>query len=103
MVSLIVQMRSRAVNVFFVIDTGSPFTYLSPSTYKALGFNENVPETASVIIHGCLLAVSLSPPGQHFPDVNVLGASYLLAIGASVLVNYNRNTPEVSQVVISRP
>ena len=70
MVSLVVTAprasgeAARSVNVIFLLDTGSPYTFISQSTYEALGYSESLPTAAQLRVHGANITVkpSHSPP-----------------------------------------
>ena len=42
-VPLVVKTKESAVNVSFLMDTGSPSIYLREETLEALGYKENIP------------------------------------------------------------
>ena len=83
MVNLLV--RRRAVpeheyrNVVFMVDTGSPYTFLSRAAMTALvGPDKNVPSMMRLEIHGDQsLVCHLSPPDKHFAEINLLGMDWL--------------------------
>ena len=87
-----VRRGSSSVWVFFLHDTGSPYTYLSPSTMEALGFSDNLPTSATVYIHGRPHEVTPSPQDKHFADLNLLGGDYLYKVNATVELNYDMLT-----------
>lgn len=72
-----VKRKSITKNVFFLVDTGSPHTYLSKTTIDALGVQDVIPENFSVDIHGIKANVNMSPIGSHYQDINVLGSDSL--------------------------
>jgi hypothetical protein len=89
-INLVVRSHNKpAVNIIFVVDTGSADTYLSTTTLDALGFLEHTPPQARVYIHGYELEVFHSPPKSNFADVNLLGASFMLAARARLDINYD--------------
>ena len=83
MINLLV--RRRAVidsdyrNVIFMVDTGSPYTFLSATAMSAIaGAGKNVPSMMRLEIHGNQSIVCyLSPPNKHFADINLLGMDFL--------------------------
>ncbi len=88
-VNLIVRRKNRAVNVFFLFDTGSPNTHISTSTMAALGISENIPDTITGSIHDVpLSAISLSPLDSHYADLNVLGANFMVAARGKFTADY---------------
>ncbi|KAI3653950.1 hypothetical protein MP228_001897 [Amoeboaphelidium protococcarum] len=74
MISLVCRRQSQqeapAVNVVFLVNTGSPVSYLSKRAMKALmGHCENVPQMLYVQVHNeRVTEFHLSPPDSHFED-----------------------------------
>ena len=81
MVNLLVRRRATVDfrNVIFMIDTGSPYTFLSTAAMSAMvGPDKNVPHMMRLEIHGNQSIVCyLSPPDKHFADINLLGMDFL--------------------------
>ena len=69
-----------SVNIIFLIDTGSPVTYLCHEAMEALiGKDSPLHETLWVRIHREKpILAHLSPKGSHFADVNVLGMDFIM-------------------------
>ena len=64
----------------FMIDTGSPYTFLSHTAMAALigGAGANVPVALRLDVHGARSMVCyLSPRDKHFADINLLGTDFL--------------------------
>lgn len=80
------------INVTFLIDTGSPFVYVSEETMTALGFADYIPDAFNGLVHGSSLTINMSPVTSHFKDVNVLGAAFLLETHANLRVDYRDKT-----------
>ena len=92
-VSLVVSAAARApgkaarsVNVIFLVDTGSPYTFIPQSTFAALGYNDSPPRAASLCVHGVNLTVQ--PSHSHFKGVNVLGTDFLVRAGCSLMLDF---------------
>ena len=81
MINLLVRRRLtwEYRNVVFMVDTGSPYTFLSAAAMSAMvGPGENVPSMLRLEIHGRESMVCyLSPQHKHFADINLLGMDYL--------------------------
>jgi len=83
MVNLLVRRRSGSDyrNVIFMVDTGSPYTFLSAAAMSAMmvdGPGKNVPVMMRLEIHGDQSIVCyLSPPDKHFAEINLLGTDFL--------------------------
>ncbi|KAJ2989791.1 hypothetical protein HDV02_004772, partial [Globomyces sp. JEL0801] len=73
------QKEAPARNIIFLLDTGSPSTYLCQEAMEALiGKDSPLPQTLWVHIHSQeAILTHLSPKGSHFADVNVLGMDFL--------------------------
>ncbi|TPX47617.1 hypothetical protein CcCBS67573_g10238 [Chytriomyces confervae] len=71
--------QAPSVNIIFLIDTGSPVTYLCHEAMEALiGKDSHLPQSLYVKIHSEeAIETHLSPKGSHFVDVNVLGMDFL--------------------------
>jgi hypothetical protein len=83
---------SSFINVIFLIDTGSPVSYLSAKAMEALIGNteSHLPQQLPVMIHSVKVIVCyLSPHDKHFADVNVLGADFLVENGLTLKANYS--------------
>ena len=81
MVNLLVRRRTGSDyrNVIFMVDTGSPYTFLSAAAMSAMvGPEKNVPAMMRLDIHGDQSIVCyLSPPDKHFAEINLLGMDFL--------------------------
>src|SRR5690242_2645625 len=84
------QVRRKLVskNVFFLVDTGSPHTYLSITTINALGMKDAIPDNFSAEVHGVKVNVNMSPLDSHYRDINVLGSDSLSRHKAFLEVDY---------------
>lgn len=97
MVNLVCSRQKRRgfhgahLNVVFLVDTGSPMTYISHQAMRALINvpDSNLPKSMMVNIHGTVTQGHLSPKDKHFADVNVLGMDYLVSRQLSLKMNYN--------------
>ncbi|KAJ3276895.1 hypothetical protein HDV01_002950 [Terramyces sp. JEL0728] len=97
MVNLICKRQSRnptnAINVVFLIDTGSPVSYLSENAFKSLlPPHSHIPQSIDVMIQTeRVIECHLSPKDKHFADVNVLGMDFMTKNSLSILVNYDKD------------
>ena len=80
------------VNIFFLVDTGSPFSFVCTKAMEALcGGNKGNPIPNSVdaeLLTGYPLEFHVSPNDSHFSDINILGGS---ALSIADLVSQNRH------------
>ena len=102
MVNLLVRLRRAPEfrNVVFMLDTGSPYTFLSRSAMEALvGPGVNVPAALKLEIHGAQAMVAyMSPPDKHFADINLLGVDFLEMKGAQIQTNWAQKTFQLGTV-----
>jgi hypothetical protein len=78
-----VQFRDKQVNVVFVLNTGSPYTYLSQEALTALGLKENFYEL-EVKINGVPHYIKAVPSDAQFEGVSLLGADFLEDIDSTI-------------------
>jgi hypothetical protein len=81
-------------NIVFMVDTGSPFTFISKTAMEAMvGSKENIPSLIKLEIQGEVsMLCYLSPPDKHFADVNLLGMDFLEMNGAHIVTNWLQKT-----------
>ena len=84
---------SNWVNIIFLVDTGSPHTYLSPNAIDKLsgGTTDHI---CNALLHSESICIEchLSPQDKHFKDVNVLGMGAMSKLGFSDLrIDFNSN------------
>ncbi|MDX1904529.1 MAG: hypothetical protein SFU27_10260 [Thermonemataceae bacterium] len=91
-VPLVVKKRGVKVNAIFLIDSGSPNTYLRQDTLASLGFIESMPFDTSAHIHGYQMTVYRSR--GHFENVDLLGQDFMRF--ARVQAHYNYKDLEIS-------
>jgi hypothetical protein len=78
------------VNVFFLVDTGSPWSFVCPQAMEALtgGPRNPIPACLDVeLLTGNPLELHLSPSASHFSGINLLGGS---ALSVANIVSNNR-------------
>ena len=83
------------VNIFFLVDTGSPYTYLAPSAIdKLANGTNNICRTLNVLVGNETVFIEcyLSPQDKHFRDVNVFGMEAMSKLGVSNFrIDFNAN------------
>ena len=89
-IPLIVSYKNISIHVIFLMDTGSPNTYLRTDTFEKLGFNENIPSDANVEIQGTTLTVY--PSHNHFENVDLLGQDFMSLRNVRMISDYKRKT-----------
>jgi hypothetical protein len=94
MVNLVCKRQSRnptiAINIIFLIDTGSPVSYLSEKAMQVLlSENVHIPESVKVCIHTeRVIQCHRSPKDKHFANVNVLGTDFFVENGITLVGDY---------------
>ena len=87
--------NSKPINIIFLLDTGSPNTFLCEKAMETLVGNPgcNIGTTMTVMIHSdTVITCHLSPQNKHFSDVNVLGMDFLSKNLLSLSMNYKKET-----------
>ncbi|KAH3770677.1 hypothetical protein DPMN_171969 [Dreissena polymorpha] len=93
--------NSKAINIIFLIDTGSPNTFLSDKAMEALVGKADcyMSGPMAVMIHTKKVIVCyLSPHDKHFSDVNVLGMDFLSDNMLSLFINYGQKSFELTMI-----
>eukprot|EP01129_Flabellula_baltica_P005758 TRINITY_DN2105_c0_g1_i2.p1 TRINITY_DN2105_c0_g1~~TRINITY_DN2105_c0_g1_i2.p1 ORF type:complete len:137 (+),score=18.03 TRINITY_DN2105_c0_g1_i2:333-743(+) len=91
-INLPVSFKNNAINVTFLVDTGSPHTYICfHALTKVLGA-ETTRAKFKMYINGVVTDVNESPLDSHFFDMNVLGGNYFAKIRAVLSVDYDEQT-----------
>lgn len=81
----------EALNVFFLVDTGSPYSYLCKEAMDALIGRELDHQLGqlSIVIQTTdkVMQMNLSQTLSHFQDVNILGMDFLFHYDLSMVVD----------------
>lgn len=77
----------KAVNIIFIIDTGSPCLYICERAMTALGYTDLQPPEFKVVIGTTGFTAHRSH--NHFADVNLIGAAVYKAFKAKLEIDYN--------------
>ena len=89
-VPLTVAKLGKCAWCLFLIDTGSPYTYLCQDTLAALGYKESVPNLVSVKING--MNCEVAPSHGHFGNVNLLGQDFMHDARCKLYVDYSERS-----------
>ena len=102
MVNLLVRRKEthRFLNVLFLVDTGSPVSYLCDEAISALiGNDKGLPRFINVFVQGGQVSeCHLSPKESHFHDVNVIGMDFLSSHNLSIQICYPRRTFQLMSI-----
>lgn len=93
-VSIIMELRGKRKNVVFIVDTGSPKTYISEHVFAS--YDQPAEEYETAVLNGHEMIIFLSPKKLHFADVNVLGASFLMQVKARLLILYDQKSLKIT-------
>ena len=97
MVALPVRINHQIRWVIFLVDTGSPSTFICQQAIEA--FNscfrnihklDNIVQSFSVIINGQRQLINLPPANSHFTEINVLGTDFLQTNNCQVNIDFGR-------------
>lgn len=90
------QNQYNPVNVTMLVDTGSPYVFLSARTWNSIGVKvEELPNNQShIMINGVRVLAHVS--SNHFEYIDVLGASFLK--NCKMVVDYPKQSAELQIV-----
>ena len=92
-VATVVKMSNKLKHVHFLIDTGSPFTYICDEVLQSFGRTVSNPHNSfSVRINGRAILVLQSPENGHFKDINLLGTDFMKTYKCILTVDFERET-----------
>jgi hypothetical protein len=92
--TLTVKIRGKIKFVHFIVDTGSPTTYLSNDVLSAFGLTISKPGyfiNVNARINNKDTVVMMSPPGSHFSGINLLGSEFMKYSGITLVAEYRDN------------
>ncbi|RIA85763.1 hypothetical protein C1645_360808 [Glomus cerebriforme] len=96
MVSLPIQIKRKRKNVHFVVDTGSPKTFVCEEVYEAFKMTISDSSVHNILLNNKPTVVYLPPINSHFIETNVLGTEYLKAVGANLTINFDNENVSIS-------
>lgn len=90
-VSTVMKKGDRLRHVHFLVDTGSPFTYICNEVLQSLGVEVSHPHTPVTVHINGMPTIILQSHG-HFDDVNLLGTNFMKLHGCVLTANFEKNT-----------
>ena len=91
-VAMVVRMGSKKKYVHFLVDTGSPHTYVSQEVFTSFGrMHPNPNNPVSLHINGRPLTVLQSPERSHFEDVNIVGTNYMKTFNCVLNIDFAKD------------
>ncbi|GES77233.1 hypothetical protein GLOIN_2v1471333 [Rhizophagus clarus] len=91
--ALTVKMITKIKFVHFIVDTGSPMSYLSEDVMSAFGlFIPNTDDLINARINKNKTIVMLSPPNSHFSKMNILGTEFMKSSSVKLVIAFSNNS-----------
>ena len=94
-VPLVVRKKQKLVNLVFLVETGSPNTYLREDSLIALGHTEAIPSDTLAEING--IGLTVFPSRGHFVNVDLLGQDFFTSFGATLTINYRKKVVLIAE------
>jgi len=91
-IPLVLNKNGICVHVIFLLDTTSPYTYISRLTFEALGMT--VTKCTNININGIITPVYCFPQDIN---VNILGQHYLEHAKLNLHINYTERSVKISK------
>ena len=89
----VVAMGGKLKHVHFLVDTGSPVTFICDEVLQSFGKTLSNPHNPfSVHINGRPISVLQSPEDKHFKDINILGTDYMKTFKCVLNVDFDAET-----------
>ncbi|RGB43333.1 hypothetical protein C1646_749903 [Rhizophagus diaphanus] len=90
-VSLPVQIKQKRKNVHFIVNTGSPKTYICKEVYESFGLTTSDSTVHSILLNNIFTIIHLPPSDSHFNDINILGTEYLKIAHANLTIDFEND------------
>ena len=95
-IATIVRMSNKLKHVHFLIDTGSPSTYICDEVLQSFGKTVSNPHNPfSVHINGKPILALQSPENMHFKDINILGTDFMKTFKCVLTVDFDKETAKL--------
>lgn len=92
-----VSIAEKSVNVHFILDTGSPTTFIAEDVLQTL--NSDWPSKyTNPKINGVEVEARASNKEKYFQGLNILGMNFLSRIDAELIVNMNDKTAAIQRL-----
>lgn len=95
-VPMIVRIGDVKKHVHFLLDTGSPKTYISQEVFTS--FNKmisNPNNPVSLNINNHRIMVFQSPEKSHYEDINILGTDFLKTYNAKLTIDFEHDKVQI--------
>jgi len=87
-----VKIKNKIKVIHFLVDTGSPMTYICEEVLNAFGVSLADPDQfISVRINNRQASIMMSPTGSHFKEVNVIGMEFMKLFDAELHVYFSKS------------
>ena len=94
-ISLPVTVKQKTKNVHFILDTGSPKTFVCEEVFESFNIFTSRTGIGTMMINNQPTVVHLSPPDSHFTDTNILGMEYLKVSRANLTITLGGDYDDV--------
>lgn len=92
-VRCVLKLRSKQIEVAFLVDTGGTCTFIGKPTWDVLmaGAEDTGETTIKLTINGeTRQEATLSPQDKHFADIDLIGTDFLSHMDARFSVDYGK-------------
>lgn len=90
-----IKFKRRVVNSLCLFDTGSPYTYLTDETLRAVGIVDATDDQFNLWINQGVVLIYRST--NHFAEINLCGQSMFAALHYNVSINYFTRKATISR------
>ena len=90
-VATVLRKGGRSKYVHFLVDTGSPYTYICNEVLQSFNIAAPDPKT-SIRIHLNDMPTTAMQSHGHFIDINLLGTDFMKTFGCVLTVDFEKGT-----------
>ncbi|CAI2187326.1 11319_t:CDS:1 [Funneliformis geosporum] len=86
-----IKINKKIKVVHFLLDTGSPVTYISEDVLNAFGVSAIRPNDKILVeINNIRTFVMMSPKNSHFSEINLIGTEFMVLSGSFLTADFNK-------------
>lgn len=93
-VATVIKRGDRLRHVHFLVDTGSPFTYICNEALQSLGIEVLDPKNPVRVRINGMPTTALQSHG-HFADLNLLGTDFLMTFGCVLTADFDNGKVKI--------
>ncbi len=90
-VATVVRKSDILRHVHFLVDTGSPFTYICTEVLQSMGIHAPDPKTPIRVRINGMPTTTMQSHG-HFEDINLLGTDFMKTFGCVLTADFEKGT-----------